>query len=60
MKTDWVVTDAMGSIVKRFSKQLNSGENNFRLETAGLAAGAYQVTGTSGGKRVVGLRFIKL
>jgi trimeric autotransporter adhesin len=59
LRTEWVVTDALGNVVKRFAKQLHAGENNFRLETSDLASGTYQLTGTSSGKRVVVLRFIK-
>jgi hypothetical protein len=60
LKTEWTVSDAAGNIVRRFTKQLNAGENNFRLELSDLASGAYQITGTASGKRVVVLRFIKL
>jgi hypothetical protein len=59
LKTEWVVTDAIGNVVRRFTKQLSTGENNFRLETADLAAGTYQLTGSTSGKRLVVLRFIK-
>jgi hypothetical protein len=59
MKTEWIVSDALGNVVRRFAKPLSAGENSFRLETSDLASGTYQVTVTSSGTRIVVLRFIK-
>jgi hypothetical protein len=59
MKIDYVVTDATGTVVMRFSRQAVAGSNDVPLTLQNLAAGTYQVvaTGTSG--RLATIRFVK-
>jgi hypothetical protein len=59
MKTDWIVTNASGVVVMKFTKQLTAGSNGFNLQLEKLAAGTYQLSGSSSTGRLATLRFIK-
>jgi metal-sulfur cluster biosynthetic enzyme len=59
MKIDWIVTDAKGNVVMKFTRTAMAGKNNFDIQLHQLAAGSYQVTGTSLNRKVATLRLIK-
>jgi metal-sulfur cluster biosynthetic enzyme len=59
MKTDWIVTDAAGMIVMKFTRQLNAGSNDIELQLGKLSGGTYQVTGQANTGKLTTLRFIK-
>jgi hypothetical protein len=59
MRTDWMVTDARGVVVMKFTKSFSAGSNEFNLQLEKLATGTYQVTGMNGSGRIANLRFIK-
>jgi hypothetical protein len=54
----FVITNAQGAVVNKFTKVLNEGGNVFTLETNYLAAGTYQLTAYVNGEMVT-TRFIK-
>jgi hypothetical protein len=54
----FVVTNAKGALVNKFTKGLNEGANLFALETSYLASGTYQLTAYINGEMVT-TRFIK-
>jgi hypothetical protein len=59
MKIDYVVTDATGNIVLRFSRQAVAGANDVPLALTNLAAGTYQVVANGANGRLATIRFIK-
>jgi trimeric autotransporter adhesin len=59
VRSDWVVTDANGNAVMKFSKQLAAGANDIGVQVQQLASGIYQVTGHCSNGNLVVLRFIK-
>jgi metal-sulfur cluster biosynthetic enzyme len=59
MKIDWIVTDAKGNVVMKFTRTAMAGKNSFDIQLHQLAAGSYQVTGTSLNRKVATLRLIK-
>jgi metal-sulfur cluster biosynthetic enzyme len=59
MKIDWVVTDAKGNVVMKFTRTAAAGKNNIDIPLHQLATGSYQITGTTFNGKVATLRFIK-
>jgi trimeric autotransporter adhesin len=59
MKIDWVITDAKGNIVMKFTGTVNTGSNDIFIQLEKLAAGVYQITGNTSKGRLTTLRFIK-
>jgi len=59
MKILWQVINSNGYIVSTFSQVIKAGENKVSFATANLAAGVYQVIGTTLKGERVALRFVK-
>lgn len=59
MKIDYLVTDATGNIVLRFSRQAVAGANDVPLALTNLAAGTYQVVANGVNGRLATIRFVK-
>jgi hypothetical protein len=57
--SDWIIFDAKGIILMKFSRQLNSGVNEISLPVEKLASGTYYITGNTSRGKITGLRFIK-
>jgi hypothetical protein len=60
MKIDWSIVDAQGRVVMSFSRQVLSGTNDLQVQFGKLAAGTYQLVGSTGKGRVPQVRIIKL
>jgi hypothetical protein len=60
MKIDWIVIDAQGSIVKRFTQNVTSGQNDIKLNVQELASGAYQLVGNSSKGKTNTIKFVRL
>jgi|GEM_PF-3133272 len=58
-KIDWVVSDALGKIVQKFSSNVVSGENRVPLVIPFLSKGLYKVAGYINGERNAVLSFVK-
>jgi uncharacterized membrane-anchored protein YitT (DUF2179 family) len=54
----FIITNAQGAIVNKFTKVVNEGGNIFTLETGYLAAGTYQLMAYVNGEMIT-TRFIK-
>ncbi|RYY41010.1 MAG: T9SS type A sorting domain-containing protein [Chitinophagaceae bacterium] len=59
-KIEWKVIDASGRVVKRFTQQAASGENNVRFDATGLATGTYQLVGDTQKGKTATLKFVRL
>jgi hypothetical protein len=59
MRIEWTVSDAAGNVVLRFNRQAIAGSNEFPLALDNLAAGTYQISGSSSNGRIATLRFVK-
>ncbi|RYZ24269.1 MAG: PKD domain-containing protein [Chitinophagaceae bacterium] len=59
MSSDWVITDARGSVVRRLKLQLTPGTNDLRLHVTGLASGVYFLKGSSAKGSLGTIRFVK-
>jgi hypothetical protein len=59
MRIDYVVSDATGNVVLRFSRQAVAGANDVPLSLSKLAAGTYQVVANSNSGRLATIRFVK-
>jgi hypothetical protein len=60
MKIEWKVIDAQGRIVKRFSQQAVSGQNDVNFEATSLARGPYQLVGDTNKGKTTTLKFVRL
>ncbi len=60
MAINWSVVDANGRIVMSFSKQMLAGQNDIQLVLGHLAAGAYQIVGSTEKGKTGVVRFVKL
>jgi hypothetical protein len=58
-RTTWTIVDASGRVVMTLSRQLVTGRNDISLQLGRLAAGVYQVIGTTEKGRTQSVRFIK-
>jgi hypothetical protein len=59
MRIDYVVSDATGNVVLRFSRQAVAGANDVPLALQNLAAGTYQVVANGSSGRLATIRFVK-
>ncbi len=59
-KVEWTVVDGNGRVVMAFSRQVFAGQNDIQLHLGRLAAGTYQLVGTTEKGRVQAVRFIRL
>jgi hypothetical protein len=56
---NWTVIDGNGRVVMAFSKQVLAGQNDIQLSLGKLAAGSYQLLGTTEKGRVEAVRFMR-
>ena len=58
-KISWTVVDIQGRAIMRFDQQVNGGQNDRMLQLGKLAAGTYQLNGTTDKGKTIIIRFVK-